>query len=206
MAYELPNLPYDYNALEPYLDEQTLRIHHGKHHATYLANLNKAIEGHPDLANKDIHEILAHLSSIPEGIRTAVINNGGGHANHCFFWTSMAPPGKGGGGQPGGELAKAIDSTFSSFEKFKEAFSDKAAKHFASGWAWLEFDKTGKLIIESTPNHDTPISKGHKPILILDVWEHAYYLKYQNRRAEFIAAWWNVVNWPVVAERFARFK
>ncbi|MBX5475907.1 MAG: superoxide dismutase [Clostridia bacterium] len=198
MAFTLPPLPYDYNALEPHIDEQTMRIHHDKHHGTYVNNLNAALEGHPELQAKTIEELLASINSIPESIRTAVRNNGGGHANHTLFWEIMSPNG---GGQPTGALAKAIDEAFGSFDKFKEEFTKAATGRFGSGWAWLVLDN-GKLAITSTPNQDNPIMEGKKPILGLDVWEHAYYLKYQNRRPEYIAAWWNVVNWDAVAKRY----
>lgn len=199
MAYQLPALPYEYNALEPYIDEQTMRIHHDKHHATYVNNLNAAIEGYPELASKPIEELLKDLNSIPEGIRTAVRNNGGGHANHTLFWQIMAPNA---GGQPTGDIADAINSTFGSFDKFKDEFSKAAAGRFGSGWAWLVVDPSGQLKITSTANQDTPLSEGLTPVLNLDVWEHAYYLKYQNRRPEYIAAFWNVVNWDEVNKRY----
>lgn len=197
--HELPALPYDYNALEPYIDEQTMRIHHGKHHATYVDKLNAALEGHADLAEKSVNDLLASLDSVPESIRTAVRNNGGGHSNHTFFWQILSPNG---GGEPSGALADAINSTFGSFDKFKEEFAAQAAGRFGSGWAWLIVDKGGKLAVTSTPNQDTPVMDGNTPILGLDVWEHAYYLKYQNRRPEYINAFWNVVNWDEVAKRF----
>ncbi len=199
MAHELPPLPYDYNALEPHIDEQTMRIHHDKHHAAYVNNLNAALEGHPDLAQKSIEELLQNLDSVPENIRTAVRNNGGGHYNHTLFWEIMKP---GGAKEPSGELAAAINEAFGSFEAFKEAFSKAAATRFGSGWAWLVVTKDGKLAVTSTPNQDTPVMDGDTPILGLDVWEHAYYLKYQNRRPDYIAAWWNVVNWDEVAARY----
>jgi len=199
MAHELPPLPYDYNALEPHIDEQTMRIHHDKHHAAYVNNLNAALEGHPELAAKSIEELLQNLDSVPENIRTAVRNNGGGHYNHTLFWEIMKP---GGAKEPSGELAAAINEAFGSFEAFKEAFSKAAATRFGSGWAWLVVTKDGKLAVTSTPNQDTPIMDGDTPILGLDVWEHAYYLKYQNRRPDYIAAWWNVVNWDEVAARY----
>jgi Fe-Mn family superoxide dismutase len=206
MAHTLPDLPYDFNALEPYIDEQTMRIHHGKHHAAYIANLNKALEGHADLAGKSVDEILSAIDKVPSDIRQGVINNGGGHANHSLFWPSLAPAGKGGGGKPDGDLAQAINSAFGGFDKFKEAFTKAATTRFGSGWAWLGFDGGGKLHVGSTANQDSPLMQGHKAILGLDVWEHAYYLNYQNRRPDYIEAWWSVVNWPEVAKRFARSK
>ncbi|MCL6515698.1 superoxide dismutase [Alicyclobacillus sp.] len=198
MAHELPPLPYDYNALEPHIDEQTMRIHHDRHHGTYVNNLNAALEGHADLQAKSLDELLRGINSVPESIRTAVRNNGGGHANHSLFWEIMSPNG---GGQPTGALADAINSTFGSFEKFKDEFSKAAAGRFGSGWAWLVVDN-GKLAITSTPNQDNPLMEGKTPILGLDVWEHAYYLKYQNKRPDYIAAWWNVVNWAEVGKRY----
>jgi Fe-Mn family superoxide dismutase len=204
MAHVLPDLPYDYAALEPYIDEQTMRLHHDKHHAAYVNNLNTALENHADLAGKRIEDLLAKPDALPADIRQTVINNGGGHANHSLFWTIMAPPGKGGGSEPGGELAAAITSTFGDFAKFKETLSKAAITRFGSGWGWLVVDDKHKLQVYSTANQDSPIMQGHKPILGLDIWEHAYYLKYQNRRPEYVAAWWNVVNWRQVAERFAQ--
>ena len=206
MPHQLPDLPYDFAALEPHIDEQTMRIHHGKHHAAYVTNLNNALQGKPDLEKLSIEELLQNLDKVPADIRTAVNNNGGGHSNHSIFWTIMAPPGQGGGGEPQGELAQAINSTFGSFSNFKEKLNDAAVKRFGSGWAWLCFDTAGKLVIESFPNQDSPLTKGYKPILGVDVWEHAYYLKYQNRRADYLTAWWNVVNWSEVAQRFNRLK
>ena len=199
MAYELPPLPYDYNALEPYIDEQTMRIHHDKHHGTYVTNVNNALANHPDLAALPVEQLIQNLGRVPEDIRTTVRNNGGGHANHSFFWQIMAPNA---GGQPGGALAEAINQTFGSFDAFKDQFSKAAAGRFGSGWAWLTMDGSGALRIESTPNQDSPLMDGRTPILGLDVWEHAYYLKYQNRRADYIAAWWNVVNWPQVGRNY----
>ena len=203
MAFTLPPLPYPYDALEPYVDAQTMEIHHTKHHQGYVNNLNKALEGYPELQNKSIEELLRGINEIPEAIRTAVRNNGGGHANHSLFWTIMKPNG---GGEPTGELAEAIKATFGSFEAFKEKFSAEAAGRFGSGWAWLVVDENGKLQVYSTPNQDSPYMQGHTPILGLDVWEHAYYLKYQNRRAEYIQNWWNVVNWDAVNEEYAKAK
>lgn len=202
MAHELPPLPYAYNALEPHIDEQTMQIHHDRHHGGYVNNLNKALEGHADLESKSVTDLLASLDSVPESIRTAVRNNGGGHANHTLFWEIMSPNG---GGQPTGALADAISSTFGSFDKFKEEFGKAAASRFGSGWAWLVVDN-GKLAIVSTPNQDNPISDGKKPILGLDVWEHAYYLKFQNKRPDYISAFWNVVNWAEVNKRYEAAK
>ncbi|WPD19230.1 superoxide dismutase [Thermaerobacter composti] len=201
MAYQLPPLPYDYNALEPHIDEQTMRIHHDRHHATYVNNVNAALEKYPALQNKPIEELLRQIDQVPEDIRTAVRNNGGGHANHSLFWEIMSPRG---GGQPSGALAEAIDKAFGSFESFKEQFTKTATTHFGSGWAWLVVDEKGDLQVYSLPNQDSPYMKGHTPILGLDVWEHAYYLKYQNRRPDYVAAWWNVVNWDEVARRYEK--
>jgi Fe-Mn family superoxide dismutase len=203
MAYELPPLPYDYNALEPHIDEQTMRIHHDKHHGTYVTNVNNALANHPDLAALPVEQLIQNLGRVPEDIRTTVRNNGGGHANHSFFWRIMAPNV---GGQPGGALAEAINQTFGSFDAFKDQFAKAAAGRFGSGWAWLTLDGSGALRIESTPNQDSPLMDGRTPILGLDVWEHAYYLKYQNRRPEYIAAWWNVVNWPQVGKTYEAAK
>lgn len=203
MAFELPPLPYPSNALEPHIDARTMEIHHDKHHGAYVTNLNKALEGQANWQNKSIEEILANLNSLPENIRTAVRNNGGGHANHTMFWQIMAPNA---GGEPTGELADAISKAFGSFSTFKEQFAAAGMGRFGSGWAWLVADKGGGLSITSTPNQDTPLMEGKNPILGVDVWEHAYYLNYQNRRADYIAAWWNVVNWPEVARRFAAVK
>jgi len=198
MPYEVPPLPYPANALEPHIDARTMEIHHGKHHNAYVTNLNKALEGHAALSAKPIEKLLREISEVPEKIRQAVINNGGGHANHSLFWQIMAP-GAGGSTNP---LADAIASAFGSFEKFKETFSGNAATRFGSGWSWLVVDGGGKLQAYSTPNQDSPYMQGHTPILGLDVWEHAYYLNYQNRRPDYIAAWWNVVNWAKVAELY----
>jgi len=200
MAFVLPPLPYSEDALEPTIDARTMSIHHDKHHAGYTNNLNNALDGHPDLAGKSVEELLGSLNSVPESIRGAVRNNGGGFANHSLFWTIMAP---GAGGAPSGELAEAIDEAFGSFDSFKETFAKAAATRFGSGWAWLYVDASGKLAVTSTANQDTPLMEGGKPILGLDVWEHAYYLNYQNRRPDYIAAWWNVVNWSAVAEYYA---
>jgi len=201
MTFALPPLTYDYAALEPHIDEMTMRIHHDKHHAGYVNNLNAALKDHDDLQGKTIEALLSDLDLIPDAIRMAVRNNGGGHFNHTLFWESMAP---GGAGQPGGALAKAIDAEFGSFASFKEGFSKAGATRFGSGWAWLSMDTAGKLIVESTPNQDTPLAARHTPLLGCDVWEHAYYLKYQNRRPDYLAAWWNVVNWDVVAARYGK--
>jgi Fe-Mn family superoxide dismutase len=200
MAHELPALPYAFDALEPHIDARTMEIHHGKHHAAYVNNLNTALEGHPNLQQRSITELLADLNGVPETIRATVRNNGGGHFNHAMFWKLMK---KGGGGEPGGDLAGAIRSTFGSFADFKQKFSQAGTTRFGSGWAWL-FVKGGKLEIGSAPNQDNPVMEGGKPILGLDVWEHAYYLHYQNRRPDYIQAWWNVVNWDQVAENFAK--
>ena len=198
MAHEVPPLPYDFNALEPHIDEQTMRIHHDKHHAAYVNNLNTALEKHPQLQQKSAEELLRGINSVPEDIRTAVRNNGGGHWNHTMFWEIMGP---GKGGVPGGALGDAIKSSFGGFDAFKEQFAKAAVGRFGSGWAWL-IDAGGKLAIESSANQDSPVMEGKKVVLGLDVWEHAYYLKYQNRRPDYISAWWNVVNWDAVAKRF----
>ena len=199
MPFTLPALPYAPEALEPHIDKLTMEIHHGKHHNAYVTNLNKALESAPELAGKTIEELLANnLAIVPEAIRTAVRNNGGGHYNHSLFWRIMAP---GGGGAPVGNLAQAIHGTFGSFEAFKEKLGQAAATRFGSGWAWL-VKAGGKIDIYSTANQDSPVSEGKSPIVGLDVWEHAYYLKYQNRRPDYIAAWWNVVNWHEIEERF----
>ncbi len=203
MAFELPALPYATNALEPHIDARTMEIHHGKHHNAYVTNLNKALEAYPDLQSKSIEELLTSLDSLPEAIRGAVRNNGGGHANHTLFWQVMGP---GKGGEPTGELAAAINAAFGGFAAFKEKFAAAGATRFGSGWAWLLADKGGTVSITSTPNQDTPVSEGKTPILGLDVWEHAYYLNYQNRRPDYISAWWNVVNWDEVAKRYAAAK
>jgi len=197
--FELPALPYAFDALEPHIDAMTMEIHHDKHHAAYVANLNGALDKHPELFDRSIESILADLSSVPEDIRTAVRNNGGGHANHSFFWTLMSASG---GGNPGGDLGDAINGGFGSYDKFKELFTAAGMTRFGSGWAWLSVDGGGKLVVSSTANQDTPISEGLKPVLGLDVWEHAYYLKYQNRRPDYIGAFWNVVNWNQAAQNF----
>jgi Fe-Mn family superoxide dismutase len=192
MAYELPPLPYPFDALEPHIDAKTMEIHHDKHHQAYITNANNALKDHPDLANKPVEELLANLNAVPEAIRTTVRNNAGGHANHTFFWKILEP---GGGGEPKGNLASAINSTFGSLDQFKEKLNAAGAARFGSGWAWLVVNKEGKLEIISTANQDHPILEGHKPVIGVDVWEHAYYLKYQNRRPDYLKAWWNVVNW-----------
>ena len=197
MAHQLPPLPYALDALEPHIDAKTMEIHHGKHHNAYVTNLNAALEKHPDLQSKSVEDLLRDISKVPEDIRTAVRNNGGGHMNHTMFWQVMGP---GKGGAPGGALGDAIKATFGSFDAFKEQFAKAGVTRFGSGWAWL-IDTGGKLSIESTANQDQPIMDGKKAILGLDVWEHAYYLKYQNRRPDYIAAWWNTVNWSEVASR-----
>ncbi len=196
---ELPALPYGYDALEPYIDAQTMEIHHTKHHGGYVNKLNAALESYPHLQAYTLEDLLRNLESVPEAIRTAVRNNGGGHANHSLFWEIMGP---GGGGEPGGALREALEKTFGSVEKFRETFSNAAATRFGSGWAWLVVTPFGELQVYSTPNQDSPLMRGHIPILGLDVWEHAYYLKYQNRRPEYIQNWWNVVNWDAVAARY----
>ena len=197
MAHQLPSLPYAFDALEPHIDAQTMQIHHGKHHQAYINNLNAALEAHPDLQAKSVEDLIKDLNALPEAIRTAVRNNGGGHANHSLFWTLMAPNA---GGAPTGKAADAINGAFGSFDSFKEQFGKAATTRFGSGWAWL-VSSSGKLAIESTANQDSPIMEGKKPILGLDVWEHAYYLKYQNRRPDYVAAFWNVVNWNTVNGR-----
>lgn len=198
MAFELPKLPYAFEALEPYIDTTTMQIHHGKHHAAYVTNLNAALEKHPELAVKSLEDLVKNLNSVPEDIRTAVRNNGGGHFNHSLFWQFMSPNG---GGEPSGDLAKAISTTFGSFAAFKEAFEKAGMTRFGSGWAWLGL-QGGKLAVISMPNQDVPMMEGLQPILGVDVWEHAYYLKYQNRRAEYLSNWWNVVNWQEAAGRY----
>jgi Fe-Mn family superoxide dismutase len=198
MAYTLPKLPYAYDALEPHIDARTMEIHHTKHHQAYITKINEAIAGTP-LESTGVERLITDLSAVPENIRTVVRNHGGGHANHSLFWNVMAPRA---GGGPSGTLAKAVDAAFGGFDKLKELFSNAAATRFGSGWAWLSV-AGGKLVVESTANQDSPLSEGRTPILTLDVWEHAYYLKYQNRRPEYISAFWNVVNWDEVARRFA---
>jgi Fe-Mn family superoxide dismutase len=202
MAFELPPLPYDYAALEPTIDEATMKLHHDKHHQAYVTNLNGAVEKHPELGQKTPEELIKNLDSVPEDVRTVVRNNGGGHVNHTMFWQIMAPKG---GGNPTGNIAAQIQADFSGFEDFKKAFNDATAKQFGSGWGWLVW-KDGKLAITTTPNQDNPLSQGLYPILGNDVWEHAYYLKYNNRRPDYLAAWWNVVNWAEVNKRFDQAK
>ncbi|MCB9558270.1 MAG: superoxide dismutase [Deltaproteobacteria bacterium] len=201
--HSLPDLPYKFDALEPYIDARTMEIHHGKHHAGYVAKLNAALEDAGKLKDAPLEVLLSDLASVPEAVRGAVRNNGGGHHNHMLFWQIM---GKGKGGAPSGDLAAAINATFGSFDKFKATFGDAAATRFGSGWAWLSLDSANKLIVHSTANQDSPLLEGKTPILGLDVWEHAYYLHYQNRRPEYIDAWWNVVNWDAVAENFDNAK
>jgi Fe-Mn family superoxide dismutase len=199
MAFEVPPLPYDYNALDPHIDEETMHLHHDKHHAAYVNNLNAAIEKHPELQGKSAEELITDLNAVPEDIRTAVRNNGGGHVNHSMFWQIMGPNG---GGQPTGAIADAINAAFGSFDNLKAQFNDAGVKRFGSGWAWLVKDANGNLSVVSTANQDNPMSDGQTPILGNDVWEHAYYLKYQNRRPEYLNAWWNVVNWDEVNRRY----
>ena len=200
MAYEVPPLPYEYNALEPHIDEQTMHLHHDKHHATYVTNANAAIEKHPELASKSVEDLLWGINEVPEDIRTAIRNNAGGHSNHSIFWTIMGP---GGGGNPPGRVGEGIKTTFGSYNAFKEQLQKAGVGQFGSGWAWLLVDKGGKLSIKSYPNQDSPYMEGLTPILGVDVWEHAYYLKYQNKRADYIAAWWNTLNWEAINARFA---
>jgi Fe-Mn family superoxide dismutase len=202
MAHNLPPLPYPFDALEPHIDAKTMEIHHDKHHGAYVTNLNKALEGHPDLQNLPLEELLAQIGKVPEAVRTAVRNNGGGHLNHSMFWKIMK---KGGGGEPSGDLADAIKMAFGGFGEFKKTFAQAATSRFGSGWAWLLI-RGGKLTVESTANQDNPVMDGGKAFFGLDVWEHAYYLKFQNRRADYIEAWWNTVNWAQVADNFAQAK
>lgn len=199
MAYQLPPLPYAYNALEPYIDEETMRLHHDAHHAAYVNNLNAAVEKHSELFNRSPEELIRNLQSIPEDIRTVVRNNGGGHVNHTMFWEIMGPNA---GGQPTGALASAIDKAFGGFEQLKQQVSQAAITRFGSGWGWLSMEADGTLRVESTLNQDNPLMEGRLPILGIDVWEHAYYLKYRNRRPEYVNAWWNTVNWEAVAKRY----
>lgn len=198
--FTLPELPYAYSALEPFIDERTMQIHHDKHHAAYIKNLNDALAGNEELLNLPVEELIADILQVPEAVRTKVKNHGGGHANHALFWEVMAPKA---GGEPKGELKSAIDKTFGNFTQFQEKFSASAMGRFGSGWAWLSVDK-GRLLVEDTLNQDSPFMEGRMPLLGLDVWEHAYYLKYQNVRADYIKAWWNVVNWKEVEKRFAQ--
>jgi superoxide dismutase, Fe-Mn family len=199
MAYEVPPLPYAYNALEPHIDEQTMQLHHDKHHAAYVNNANAALESLPQFANLPVDELLRRINEVPENVRTTLRNNAGGHSNHSMFWAIMGPNG---GGQPTGAVAQAINDTFGSFDQFKSQFNDAGAKRFGSGWAWLVMDRNGKLSVTSTANQDSPLMDGLYPIMGNDVWEHAYYLKYQNRRPEYLNAWWNVVNWNEVNRRY----
>ena len=203
MAYELPDLPYPHNALEPHIDVLTMEIHHGKHHATYIAKLNAALEGHEALASKSVEDLISDLSSVPEGIRVAVQNNGGGHANHSLFWTVLGPNG---GGEPSGALADAINVEFGTFADFQAKFEVAGATRFGSGWAWVCVNSEGDLCVCSTANQDTPLMEGRTPILGCDVWEHAYYLKYQNRRPDYLKAFWNVVNWDAVSVNYEAAK
>lgn len=199
MAHTLPPLPFDYNALEPHIDETTMRIHHGKHHQTYVTNLNAALEGQAELLSLSIEKLVQSLDKVPEAVRTKVRNNGGGHLNHTLFWNWMKP---GGATAPEGALKRDIDAAFGGFDKLKEQFQNAGLNRFGSGWAWLVRGKDGKLAIESTPNQDNPLMDGKHPVLGCDVWEHAYYLKYQNRRADYLTAWWNVVNWSAVGQSY----
>jgi superoxide dismutase, Fe-Mn family len=198
MTFEVPPLPYDYNALEPYIDTQTMQLHHDKHHAAYVNNLNNAVNN-TDFASKNVDDILRNINDVPQNVRAAVQNNAGGHSNHSMFWTIMKPNG---GGEPTGALASAIQQTFGSFDQFKAAFNDAGVKRFGSGWTWLVLDQSGKLSVISTANQDSPLMNGQYPVMGNDVWEHAYYLKYQNRRPDYLAAWWNVVNWDEIARRY----
>ncbi|GAC1387449.1 MAG: superoxide dismutase [Ktedonobacteraceae bacterium] len=201
MAFELPSLPYDYSALEPHIDEQTMRLHHDKHHAAYVNNLNAALQSNAEFASLSVEDLMRRLNDVPEGSRMAVRNNGGGHVNHTMFWQIMGPNG---GGEPSGELASAISQAFGSFDAFKTQFNDAGVKRFGSGWTWLVLDRSGKLAVTSTPNQDSPLMDGSYPVMGNDVWEHAYYLKYQNRRPDYLNAWWNVVNWDEVARRYSQ--
>ena len=203
MAHELPPLPYAPNALEPHIDARTMEIHHGKHHAAYVTNLNKALESAPDLQGKSAEDLIKDLNAVPENIRGAVRNNGGGHVNHTMFWQIMGPNA---GGQPTGDLAEAINAAFGGFDAFVEKVNAAGATRFGSGWAWLSVDSSGKLVVHSTANQDNPMMEGMKPVLGVDVWEHAYYLNYQNRRPDYLKAWWNVVNWDAVASRYSAAK
>ncbi|MEO8970263.1 MAG: superoxide dismutase [Ktedonobacteraceae bacterium] len=201
MAFELPPLPYDYSALEPYIDTQTMQLHHDKHHAAYVNNLNAALKDNSQFSSMNVDDLMRHIKDVPDSARTAVRNNGGGHSNHSMFWQIMKPNG---GGQPTGALASAIDSTFGSFDAFKTQFNDAGVKRFGSGWTWLVLDQSGKLSVISSANQDSPLMDGMYPVMGNDVWEHAYYLKYQNRRPDYLNAWWNVVNWDEIAKRYAQ--
>ena len=201
MAFEVPPLPYDYSALEPYIDTQTMQLHHDKHHAAYVNNLNAALKDNSQFASMNVDDVMRHINDVPDSVRTAVRNNGGGHSNHSMFWQIMTPNG---GGAPSGALANAINSTFGSFDAFKAQFNDAGVKRFGSGWAWLILDQNGKLQVISSANQDSPLMDGNYPVMGNDVWEHAYYLKYQNRRPDYLNAWWNVVNWDAVANRYAQ--
>ncbi len=203
MAHEVPPLPYDYSALEPYIDTQTMHLHHDKHHQAYVTNLNAAVDKAPELKNLTVEELVKGLENVPEAVRSAVRNNGGGHINHTMFWTIMGPNC---GGEPSGAIGDAIKTTFGDFASFKEKFNDAGLKQFGSGWAWLVRDSAGKLHVMSTPNQDNPLTQGFYPVMGNDVWEHAYYLKYQNRRADYLKEWWNVVNWIEVNKRFQQGK
>ncbi len=203
MAHTLPPLPYAFNALEPAIDAQTMEIHHDKHHAAYVTNLNKALESAPELQDKSAEDLIKNLTAVPEAIRTAVRNNGGGHVNHSMFWTIMGPNA---GGQPSGALAEAINAAFGGFDAFAEKINTTGVGRFGSGWSWLSVDGAGKLVVSSTANQDNPMMEGLRPVLGVDVWEHAYYLKYQNRRADYLKAWWSVVNWDAVAKRYTAAK
>ncbi|MCC7360839.1 MAG: superoxide dismutase [Anaerolineales bacterium] len=203
MAYQLPALPYPTNALEPHIDARTMEIHHGKHHQAYVTNLNKALESAPELAGKSVEALIQDLNAVPEAIRTAVRNNGGGHANHSLFWEIMGPNG---GGEPSGDLAAAINAAFGSLAALTEKINANGGSRFGSGWTWLSVDGSGALVAHSTPNQDSPLMEGKTPLLGIDVWEHAYYLNYQNRRPDYLKAWWNVVNWKAVAARYAAAK
>ena len=205
MAYELAPLPYDYAALEPFIDAETMKLHHDKHHQAYINNVNAALANHPNLAAKSVDDLISDLNAIPEEIRGAVRNNGGGHSNHSMFWNIMAPPKSGGGGTPTGALADQINKDFGDFETLKKTFNETTAKQFGSGWGWL-VSQGGKLKVITTANQDSPLSQGIYPVLGNDVWEHAYYLKYQNKRPDYLAAWWNVVNWAEVSKRFEKAK
>ncbi len=201
MTYELPPLPYDYSALEPYIDTQTMQLHHDKHHAAYVNNLNAALKDNSQFSSMNVDDLMRHIKDVPDSARTAVRNNGGGHSNHSMFWQIMMPNG---GGQPSGALASAINSTFGSFDAFKTQFNDAGVKRFGSGWTWLVLDQSGKLSVISSANQDSPLMDSMYPVMGNDVWEHAYYLKYQNRRPDYLNAWWNVVNWDEIAKRYAQ--